>query len=61
MISDEQYIGYEKEKCRKKKAYDKRGAQTMRNLLWKNEHKELKIYPCPWGAHWHLTSTGDGE
>lgn len=49
-----------KKVCKSKKSYDKKGAQTVRNFLREKEHKELKIYPCPVGRHWHLTSKGRG-
>lgn len=51
----------QKQNCRSKKKYDKKGAQTIRNALWRMKHEDLKIYPCPFGSHWHLTSTGNGQ
>lgn len=50
----------EKNNCKNKKRYDKKGALTIRNALYKIKHEDLKIYPCPFGAHWHLTSKGRG-
>lgn len=46
--------------CKEKKQYDKKGALTLRNWWWHKERKVLKVYPCPFGNHWHLTSTGRG-
>ena len=37
-----------------KPCYDKKGAQTAKNKRWKEDHIELRIYPCK--GHWHLTS-----
>ena len=50
----------ERQTCKSKKRYDKKGALTLRNLFYKREHKELKIYPCPFCSYWHLTSKGRG-
>lgn len=36
--------------------YDKRGAETARNLRWREDRVELRIYPCPHCKHWHLTA-----
>lgn len=42
--------------CQNKNRYDKKGAISARNLFWRKQHKELRIYHCPICNHWHLTS-----
>lgn len=46
----------QRENCRSKNSYDKRGAVTVVNKWWKEEHKELKAYACPCCKKWHVTS-----
>ncbi len=50
------FFNKEPNKCDGKTCYDKKGAQTAANLRFKNAHQKLRIYPCPQGNHWHLTS-----
>lgn len=42
-----------------KKAYDKKGAITARNIRYKQDHILLRIYPCK--EHWHLTKLLSGK
>ena len=42
--------------CFNKRGYDKKGAQTMKNVLLKQGVQYLRIYPCPICNNWHLTS-----
>lgn len=39
-----------------KNGYDKRGAETVRNKRWKEDHEALRIYACPECGAWHVTS-----
>lgn len=43
--------------CDGKCAYDKKGAITARNLRYRQDHVELRIYECNDNgySHWHLT------
>jgi hypothetical protein len=41
--------------CRGKKCYDKKGAVTAANAFSKRGAGYLRAYPCPKGAHWHIT------
>ncbi len=43
------------EYCNGKRTYDKKGAQTAQNARYKQDHIELRIYPCPDCHGWHLT------
>lgn len=36
--------------------FDKKGARTAANERLRREHEALRIYPCPYCKHWHLTS-----
>lgn len=45
----------QREVCRSKKAYTKKDAATARNFLEGKNGVKLRIYPCPYGNHWHLT------
>lgn len=38
-----------------KRCYDKKGAQTARNKRAREGERNLRIYPCPFGNHFHLT------
>lgn len=49
----------QKEACKGKKAYDKRGALTMKNFIREREGIEQEIYPCPICHKWHLTTKYD--
>ena len=40
--------------CNNKKQYTKKDAETIKNLRRK-EGVLLRIYPCPFGNHFHLT------
>ena len=42
--------------CNGKKCYDKKTAQTAKNLRFKESHIKLRIYQCPECNQWHLTS-----
>lgn len=46
----------QREHCRSKKAYDKRGAVTVKNKRWKEDHVKLREYPCPICRKWHVSS-----
>lgn len=43
-------------RCSGKVAYDKKGAQSAKNLRYKQDHVQLRIYSCPKCNMWHLTS-----
>lgn len=45
------------ELCRGKRVYDKKGALTAKNKRFNDDHVALRIYECPVGGHWHLTSS----
>ena len=36
-------------------SFDKKGAQTRRNSLYRKGGEELRIYQCPLSDTWHLT------
>lgn len=36
--------------------FSKKDAATAANKRFKEDHEELRIYPCPYCSHWHLTS-----
>lgn len=40
-----------------KKSYDKRTAQTLRNLRGKHRGVKLRIYQCDQEDVWHLTKS----
>lgn len=42
--------------CMGKVKYDKKGAMTVKNKRWDEDHVHLRIYPCPVCHGWHLTS-----
>lgn len=46
----------ERQYCRGKNVYDKRGAETVRNRRWEEDHVRLRIYNCPRCGGWHVTS-----
>lgn len=46
-------------RCGEKMAYDKKGAVTVKNSAMKLYHKELRVYQCNRGSHWHVTSQLD--
>lgn len=41
--------------CDGKACYDKRGAQTVKNIREKEDGIDLRIYQCPLCNMWHLT------
>lgn len=41
--------------CIGKGAYDKKGAATVINIRWKEDHVKLRSYNCPSCGKWHLT------
>lgn len=41
--------------CGSKNVYDKRGAETVRNQRWQDDHVRLRIYHCPKCGGWHVT------
>lgn len=45
----------QRENCKSKGAYDKRGAVTVVNASWKKEHIKLRAYPCPCCPNWHVS------
>lgn len=46
-----------RESCKTGKTiYDKKSAQTLKNLTEKLHNIKMKIYECPECNHWHLTS-----
>lgn len=45
-----------KKMCFIKKQYDKKTAQTVKNVLLKKGVQYLRIYHCPICNNWHLTS-----
>jgi hypothetical protein len=42
--------------CMGKVIYDKKGALTVKNKRFEEDHVPLRIYPCPVCHGWHLTS-----
>jgi hypothetical protein len=51
-----------KSMCESKNRYDKRGARTMLNAFARSRGRHgrpenLRAYPCPFCAGWHLTKT----
>lgn len=38
-----------------KNIYDKRGAETVRNKRWKDDHVKLRVYYCRDCNGWHVT------
>lgn len=59
MFDDSQFQYDKNRTCGGKKIYNKRGAQTTRNDQQRRGNAILRIYPCPKGNHWHLTSAVD--
>lgn len=52
----------EREFCNGKNAYDKRGAETIRNKRWREDRVRLRLYHCDECGKWHLThQTQDHE
>ena len=43
--------------CDGKKCYDKKGAQTVKNLRYAEDRVKLRIYCCSVCGMWHLTKT----
>lgn len=42
-----------------KNAYDKRGAEEVRNAAWRDRHEALRVYCCPECRRWHVTKNVD--
>lgn len=39
-----------------KVCYSKKDAATAANKRFEQDHEKLRIYPCNYCSHWHLTS-----
>lgn len=49
------FFGY----CNGKVCYDKKGALTVKNNRFRQDHIVLRLYECWQCKHWHLTSRSD--